>query len=171
MKIELNTVVAIAYELSVSENNQNQRHVESATKEQPMEILFGMSGLPEMFERNIEGMQQGDAFDFTIPAAEGYGEYTMEAVVDFPIDVFADENGKFDDENVKTGNYLQMMDDDGHSHRGKVKAVGADTVVIDFNHPLSGLDMHFKGSILDVRKADPTEIAHGHVHGPDGHHH
>jgi FKBP-type peptidyl-prolyl cis-trans isomerase SlyD len=42
---------------------------------------------------------------------------------------------------------------------------------MDFNHPLAGKDLHFTGEILSIRNATEEEIAHGHVHGPGGHHH
>jgi len=42
---------------------------------------------------------------------------------------------------------------------------------MDFNHPLAGTDLHFIGEILDIRQATADELAHGHVHGPGGHHH
>ena len=42
---------------------------------------------------------------------------------------------------------------------------------MDFNHPLSGTDLHFSGEILVVREASQEEIDHGHVHGEGGHHH
>lgn len=42
---------------------------------------------------------------------------------------------------------------------------------MDFNHPLAGKDLQFKGDVIDVRKAEENEIEHGHVHGPGGHHH
>ena len=42
---------------------------------------------------------------------------------------------------------------------------------MDFNHPLAGKDLHFQGSVNQVREASAEEIAHGHVHGEGGHHH
>jgi FKBP-type peptidyl-prolyl cis-trans isomerase SlyD len=42
---------------------------------------------------------------------------------------------------------------------------------MDFNHPLAGTDLHFVGSILEVRDAEDEELAHGHAHGPNGHQH
>ena len=50
------------------------------------------------------------------------------------------------------------------------KVVGKD-VTIDFNHPLAGKKLNFDLELLDVRDATPEELAHGHVHGPNGHHH
>jgi FKBP-type peptidyl-prolyl cis-trans isomerase SlyD len=52
-----------------------------------------------------------------------------------------------------------------------VPTVKADSVVIDHNHPLAGKTLHFDVTVREVRAATPEEVAHGHAHGPDGHHH
>jgi FKBP-type peptidyl-prolyl cis-trans isomerase SlyD len=49
--------------------------------------------------------------------------------------------------------------------------ITAEHVKMDFNHPLAGTDLHFKGEVLEVRQATEEELAHGHVHGPHGHQH
>ena len=43
--------------------------------------------------------------------------------------------------------------------------------VLDGNHPLAGLKLHFDVEVVDLRDATEEELAHGHVHGPGGHHH
>jgi FKBP-type peptidyl-prolyl cis-trans isomerase SlyD len=43
--------------------------------------------------------------------------------------------------------------------------------MMDFNHPLAGKNLHFSGIVLEVREQTAEEIAHGHLHGPGGHHH
>jgi len=52
-----------------------------------------------------------------------------------------------------------------------VKDVDDETVTIDANHALAGETLHFEVTIKDVREASEEELDHGHVHGPDGHHH
>ncbi|MFT7424728.1 MAG: FKBP-type peptidyl-prolyl cis-trans isomerase SlyD, partial [Algoriphagus sp.] len=37
-------------------------------------------------------------------------------------------------------------------------------LLLDFNHPLVGFDLHFEGMVLEVREATKDELAHGHVH-------
>jgi FKBP-type peptidyl-prolyl cis-trans isomerase SlyD len=44
-------------------------------------------------------------------------------------------------------------------------------VDVDLNHPMAGKTLHFDIEIVDVREASSEELAHGHVHGPEGHHH
>jgi FKBP-type peptidyl-prolyl cis-trans isomerase SlyD len=64
-----------------------------------------------------------------------------------------------------------MEDENGYPLSGKIVEVLADSVMVDFNHPLAGMDLHFEGKILEVREATNEELAHGHVHGAHGHHH
>ena len=35
---------------------------------------------------------------------------------------------------------------------------------MDFNHPLAGNNLHFKGMVLSIREATDEEIQHDHVH-------
>ena len=44
-------------------------------------------------------------------------------------------------------------------------------VKMDFNHPLAGIDLHFEGTIVEVRPATEEELEHGHAHGVHGHQH
>jgi FKBP-type peptidyl-prolyl cis-trans isomerase SlyD len=46
-----------------------------------------------------------------------------------------------------------------------------DTVTADFNHALAGQSLTFSVEIVELRAASEEEVAHGHTHGPDGHHH
>ena len=52
-----------------------------------------------------------------------------------------------------------------------ISAVAPEHVTVDANHPLAGETLHFAVRIDDVRQATAEEIAHGHAHGPHGHHH
>ena len=67
-------------------------------------------------------------------------------------------DGKFDAETIREGAYIPMMTADGYRITGKVKKVTADHVVMDFNHPLVGKDLRFKGKVVTVRDATPEEL-------------
>jgi FKBP-type peptidyl-prolyl cis-trans isomerase SlyD len=90
--------------------------------------------------------------------AEAYGEYDEENVVELPKKVFEVE-GRFDDEFVCEGHTVPMMDSDGRQLLGSVLEVKDETVLMDFNHPLSGETLHFDGRVLDVHDATEQEIA------------
>jgi FKBP-type peptidyl-prolyl cis-trans isomerase SlyD len=170
MTVDTNKVVSLTYELRIDDENGEQTLVEKVEQDNPMVILYGSSGLPERFEEQISGLKQGDSFEFSINPEEGYGDFDEEAVVELPKDVFK-VDGKVDNELLQIGNFIPMTNQDGHRLQGKVLEVHPESVLMDFNHPLAGVNMHFKGQILDVREASQEELAHGHVHGEGGHHH
>lgn len=172
MIIEKNTVVSVSYSLHIPEEEGNgEEMVEQTTAENPFIFLFGGGNLIEAFETNLAGKKIGDTFDFFINAAEGYGEYDEDKLADIPIDAFRTPDGDIDTDMVQIGNELPMVDSDGNKILGVVEEITDQYVRMDFNHPLSGNDLHFTGHVLHVRPASAEEISHGHVHGPDGHHH
>ncbi len=74
-----------------------------------------------------------------------------------PRDIF-EVDGKFDPEVIKKGAVLPMMTQDGFRINGVVVDVTDTDVVMDFNHPLAGKDVRFKGKITVVRDATPEEL-------------
>ena len=47
-----------------------------------------------------------------------------------------------------------MTDDEGNEVYGIVLDVGADSVEMDFNHPFADIDLHFEGTVCDVRESE-----------------
>ena len=168
MKVEKNKVVSVTYDLYSGEGNDKEAHVESTDRAHPLTFLYGAGSLIPAFEDNLSGKEPGDKFDFKIQAAEAYGEKEKDYISRIPIREFGDE---VDMNLFKEGNQLKLVDQEGNDLFGKVINVDNEFVTIDFNHKLAGHDLHFKGEVIDVRDASQEEIAHGHAHGPDGHHH
>ncbi|MBS1636604.1 MAG: FKBP-type peptidyl-prolyl cis-trans isomerase [Bacteroidetes bacterium] len=170
MTITQNKVVSVNYHLSASKNNEAEQLVEQTSKDHPFVFLFGVGQLIPDFEMNLLNKKVGDTFDFKIAAAKGYGLVEQDMIVKINKEAFY-VDGKFDDTRVRVGEELAMNDADGNQLMGTVAEVGFSHVTMDFNHPLAGHDLHFSGEVLDVREATADELAHGHVHGPHGHHH
>ncbi|MBX7202722.1 MAG: FKBP-type peptidyl-prolyl cis-trans isomerase [Bacteroidia bacterium] len=166
------TVVSVNYKLTVSnEQHPQEELVEETSEARPFVFLFGTGGLLEEFEKNLNGLKIGESFDFIIKSENGYGVSSDENIVQLPINAFKAEGEELDTEMIRAGNFIPMVDDQGHQLQGLVVSVSDDHVLMDFNHPLAGKDLHFQGNIKDVRQASAEELAHGHVHGEGGHHH
>lgn len=159
MQISQNKVVSLSYQLTVDGDV-----VDTATAEQPLEFIFGNGMLLPKFEANIVGKGVGDAFKFTLTAAEGYGEADEKAVMDFPLDMFM-VDGKLEEDLLREGNVIPMQDNAGRIIQGTVLEVKDEGVTLDFNHPLAGMDLSFEGKILGVREATEKELQKGHVCG------
>lgn len=168
MTIENNSVVSVNYLLSKKDTGEQ---IEQTSKENPFVFIFGTGGLLEDFETNLRSKKVGDTFDFFIEHKRGYGVRDEQHLVNIPIEAFVAGDGKFDDENVKVGVTLPMVDNEGGRLYGVVVEIAKEFVRMDFNHPLAGQDLHFKGEVLEVRAATEEELAHGHVHGAHGHQH
>ncbi|MFH1119778.1 MAG: peptidylprolyl isomerase [Bacteroidota bacterium] len=168
MTVSQNKVVSLTYELKI--DNAAGEVVDMADASEPLVFIYGTGNLLPKFEAHLLNLKAKDIFEFTLNAEEAYGDFTEDAIVTLPIDVFM-MDGKIDPEMLRIGNVIPMQDNEGHPLEGVVKSVEKEKVTMDFNHPMAGKNLYFTGSILELRDATPEEISHGHVHGPHGHHH
>lgn len=165
MIAEKNNVVSIVYELR--SGSKEGEVVESLNNENPLTFLFGTGGMLPKFEEKLSGLTNGDGFEFLLGLEDAYGPVVENAIVQVPQTVFEVE-GEIDESMMKVGNTVPMMDAEGRRLNGKVIAIEEDAVKMDFNHPMAGNDLYFKGQVTDVRNATDEELTHGHVHAAGG---
>lgn len=162
-KIQPGKYVELGYDLYQINNDGTETLVHQTTSDDPEKIVFGVTrGVIAPLEKAIDGLEVGGEFDIKVNADEAFGSYDPEQVATLPHDIF-EIDGKFDSEAIKAGAVLPMMTADGFRINGLVKEVTATDVIMDFNHPLAGKDVRFKGKITAVREATPEELqpAHG----------
>ncbi len=158
-------VVSLVYELRT--NTKEGDVVEALTEDKPLVFLYGSGNLLPKFEENLSGLEQGDDFEFELKSEDAYGDIQANAIVDVPRNIFV-VDGKEDPNLLKVGNMIPMLDREGNRLNGTVKEIGDETVKMDFNHPMAGMDLYFTGKITDVREANEAELQHGHVHASGG---
>lgn len=175
-KIQPGKFVAMGYTLYQINADGSETAVHETDRQDPEKIVFGVTpGMIAPLEKAIEGLVTGDKFDVSVKAAEAFGPYDNEQVVTLEKDIFV-VDGKFDADVIKVGSLVPMMTADGYRINGRVLEVTDSNVKMDFNHPLAGKDVRFKGEILEVHDATPEELqpAHGcgcgcdHDHCGDG---
>lgn len=152
-----NKVVTVSYELRTEPDGDI---LETADAKNPLEFICGQGQTLEYFEMNLLEKKVGDKFDFKIPAANAYGEFSEDMVVDLSKDIFKDVESA----DMVVGNTLPMMDSMGRHLQGRIVAIGEEEVKIDFNPQLAGKDLYFKGEILAVREATEEELEALHSH-------
>jgi FKBP-type peptidyl-prolyl cis-trans isomerase SlyD len=156
MRISKNKFISLAYDLNVGDDDEREL-MERATNDKPLRFLFGSGMMLDSFETKLTGVETGEKFDFSIAPEDAYGEYREDFVVELPKKIF-EVDGKFDNEYVKEGVTLPMLDNSGERMMGSVLEVKDDIVVMDFNHPLAGETLHFSGEVLDVHEPTEEEI-------------
>lgn len=159
MKIITNSVVALSIDLLDARGERVQRNPNYV-------YLHGHAGLFPRLEAALEGRQAGEKLRVRLAAADAFGARDPAMV---RVEPRASFPGK-----LKVGMEFEgEMKHDNHTHPMvfRVTRLTAREVTLDANHPLAGQDIEVRCTVLDVRPASPEEIAHGHAHGPGGHHH
>ncbi|MBS1545778.1 MAG: peptidylprolyl isomerase [Bacteroidetes bacterium] len=156
MKISNHSVVSFHYTLS---NNEGEV-IDSSKGHEAFTYLQGGQMIVPGLEAQMEGKAKGDKFKAVVEPGQGYGEFDLQLLQKIPL-------ASFGGQQVEVGMQFQA----GEHHLVTVKEVSANEVLIDANHPLAGVTLNFDVEVTDVREATADELAHGHVHGPGGHHH
>jgi FKBP-type peptidyl-prolyl cis-trans isomerase SlyD len=160
MQIARDSVAAFHYTLT---DDQNQV-IDSSAGRDPLTYLHGGGQIVPGLEKQLEGRSAGDKFTADVVPEEGYGVHHPELMQEVPRSAFQGV------EDIQPGMQFQ-----GRGPQGEINVtvtrVEDDKVFIDGNHPLAGKTLHFAIEVTDVRDASVEELAHGHVHGPGGHHH
>lgn len=152
MKTTNNTVATLCYDLHV-----NGAIVESVTKENPLMLVVGAENILPGFTNGIMNLQEGDKFEFSITPENAYGEHSEKLVIDLDKKIFAEA----EDGVLVEGNTLNMNTADGQIVPGVIVKIEDETVTMDFNHPMAGKTLTFKGEVLAVREATEEEIEIG----------
>ena len=164
MIVEKDNVIGVSFELKTG---SPEKLFDKVDDDKPLEFLFTKSGFPPKFEETLAGKKAGDEFDFTLSADEGFGQLNDQAIVKIPKTVVNVE-GVIQEELLVVDNFIPMTGENGDRLNGRVSALEGEDVIMDFNHPLAGKDIHFTGKIQHIRKAEAEEIEHGHIHQAHG---
>ncbi|MFM7730768.1 MAG: peptidylprolyl isomerase [Flavobacteriales bacterium] len=147
MKIQKGSNVEVSYVLRV--DSYDGEVVEETMANEPMAFVYGEDQMLEKFEQALLGLSAGDKFEVAIPVEEAYGPELDELYVEFPKSEFI-EDGEIDEELFEIGEIVPMQTPDGDTVQGMVAEVHLNSIVLDFNHPLAGEDLYFRGEVLTV---------------------
>lgn len=127
--------------------------------------LHGASNIIPGLENALTGKTTGDELKVTVKPEEAYGVRDDARLESVPREMFPE------DTEIEAGMQFHAEDPEGQTITVSVVDVTDDTVTVDGNHPLAGVQLNFDVKIVEVRDASAEEMEHGHVHGPHGHHH
>jgi len=154
MEIQKNSIVTMDYTLTGKDGGV----LDSSEGKDPLSYLHGNGNLIPGLETRIEGKAAGDEVTVEVPSEEAYGAVDPEKKFDVPRSQFPP------DADIKVGAQFQADGGNGGPVLVKVDSIEGDTVKIDANHPLAGIDLNFAVKIVDVREATEKEREHGHAH-------
>lgn len=160
MQIEAHKVVTLNYTLTDNEGN-----IIDQSQDGSFAYLHGASNIIPGLENALQGKQPGDALDVSVAPEEGYGERDAAKTQEVPRNMFPEDTA------IEPGMQFHAQGPNGETLVVTVANVEDDTITVDGNHPLAGVQLNFAVEVVEVRDALQEEIEHGHVHGPGGHQH
>ncbi|MCM1519315.1 MAG: FKBP-type peptidyl-prolyl cis-trans isomerase [Lachnoclostridium sp.] len=156
-KIQPGKFVELTYDLYVVNADGSEEIVHNVDADNPEKIVYGVTpGVIKPLEDALNGLEQGADFSVNVPAKDGF-PFNPDDVVELDKNIFI-VDGKFDTKMIFPGAMVPMMTGDGYRINGKVLEISDSKVKMDFNHPLVGKDLLFKGKILLVRDATPEDL-------------
>lgn len=161
MQIANNSVVSIEYTLKDDEGNI----LDTSEGREALSYIHGASNIIPGLENALTGKTTGEELSVTVSPAEGYGQRNEQLTQVVTRDLFGSI------ENIEVGMQFHGQSPNEQPIIITVTGIEGDNITIDGNHPLAGINLNFDVKIVDVRDATAEELEHGHVHGPEGHHH
>lgn len=122
----------------------NGETFDSSEGRAPLEFVVGAGMMIKGFDSAVLGMQQGEMKTVLIPAADAYGEYEEELLMDFPRSEFPK------DLKPTVGMQLTMSNGAGQQFPVTIAEVKDDVVVLDRNHFLAGKELVFDITLTEI---------------------
>ena len=160
MQIEDQKVVTLHYTLT-----DNEGRVIDKSDDGSFAYLHGAKNIIPGLENALSGKSAGEELNVSVLPEEAYGVRDDSMLQQIPKNMFEDTS------QIAVGTQFHAQGPNGEMLVVTVMEVEEEHVMVDGNHPLAGVELNFDVKIIDVRDASDEEAEHGHVHGPEGHHH
>lgn len=141
MNISEGKEVSIEYTLKLSDQTFVESNVGAP---EPLKFTQGSHQIIPGLEKGLEGMQEGESKQITVPPEEGFGMVDHKAFVEM-------EKEKVPADLQKPGMQVQAQDQNGKNFVVRVTEIKDATVVLDFNHPLAGKTLCFDVKVLSIK--------------------
>jgi len=159
LTIEEHRVITLVYELR--EGGADGELLERMDSRYPFTFLFGTGKLLKSFEAQLYGLSADDKFEFVLKATDAYGRSNALNILKIDVEDFK-RASDVPDNYIQIGNMVNVTDDEGLCHNGKIIDIQPAFIQVDFNHAMVDKDLHFKGAILFIRDATIEELIQKH---------
>jgi FKBP-type peptidyl-prolyl cis-trans isomerase SlyD len=149
MQIAKHSFVAIEYRLTDDDGEE----LDSSGEDGPLTYVQGMQEIIPGLERALEGHSAGDHFQVTVEPEDAYGERIDELCLEISRDEFESPD------ELELGMQFSLTDEEEDEEMVvAVVDIDEEVVVVDGNHPLAGVTLHFDVKVHQVRPATAEEI-------------
>lgn len=126
---------------------QGEEIANTFSDDEPETFILGQGEIDPRLETLLLGLAAGDHRTWQLDAGDAFGLRDPALVHDLPRVDFPPEN------ELAVGRQMAFDLPNGQAMNGIIRHIGADTVQVDFNHPLAGLPVEFEVRILAIETA------------------
>lgn len=148
MQIGTNSFAIVAYRLRDAAGAE----LEDSHNGEPITYVHGYGMLVPGLEAGLAGLSAGDHKVIVVTPEDGFGVRDDELV----FSISKSELPATD--NIEAGDFIVAEDADGDEADLRIVSVHEDHVVVDGNHELAGMTLHFAVVVESVRAATEEEI-------------
>jgi FKBP-type peptidyl-prolyl cis-trans isomerase SlpA len=140
--------VTLHYEIRLSDD----RVVDSTFESEPMQFVVGDGSLDPRLEESLFGLPEGERTRILLTPEFAFGAPDPEMIHELPrADVPDDLSLGIDD-------LVEFNLPNGDTVAGIVRAINEETLLVDFNHPLAGMNIQFIVHVLAVESPRPGPV-------------
>ncbi|MFT3908666.1 MAG: peptidylprolyl isomerase [Ferruginibacter sp.] len=139
-KVKEGDVVKVHYTGKLTSGEQ----FDSSVDREPLEFVVGAGQMIRGFDAALPGMSIGEKKTINIPAEDGYGERSEEAMIAFP------KENVPEDMKLEPGMTLTLSNQDGQPVPVVVSEIKDDVVILDANHFLAGQELIFDIELVEI---------------------
>ena len=119
---------------------------DSSEGRSPLEFAVGSGSVIAGFDEAVTGLEVGESRTVRIEPEDAYGGHNPDLVHNVEAEVF--------DGPPYVGAEIELIAPDGSALPGRITAVEADRVIVDFNHPLAGEILTFEITLVEILPAE-----------------
>jgi FKBP-type peptidyl-prolyl cis-trans isomerase 2 len=117
--------------------------VDSTDDREPFEFTQGKQQIIPGLEKQLEGLSVGDEREIIVGPDDAYGVEDPNAYIEVA-------RTKMPDGELEVGMLVHATTPDGKQMVVRVAEIKEETIVLNFNHPLAGKELHFKIVIIEI---------------------
>ncbi len=149
MKIQKDSFVVVESVVQLDDGT----YVKGETGPVSMNFVAGYNQVLPALEQRLMGVEAGMELQFVIPAAHAFGERDESLVRTRILDEFPEGR------QLEPGKWAVATNEDTGAQFGYYVVEKSETsVVLDFNHPLAGKDLHYRLKVCLVRPSTREEL-------------
>ena len=116
----------------------------SKVDDKPAKFIMGDGSLTPNFEACLLGLTEGQSETFTLAPEDAFGLPNPDNIHHLELNKFSSEVP------AEVGTIISFTQPDGSELPGIIREVIADSVTVDFNHPLAGQTLTFEVDVLEI---------------------